>query len=210
MGYGEVPDFMAVLRGRGELAARALELTILTAVRTGEAIGARWSEFELAAKVWTIPADRMKARREHRVPLADRALDILGGLPRVGEFVFPGAGRGAGCLSNMAMLETLKRMGRGDVTVHGFRSSFRDWAAERTGYPNHVVEMALAHAIGDKVEAAYRRSDLFAKRRQLMTAWAGYCAGGARRARATTCVRCGERDWRASKKSGEARARNTK
>ena len=179
MGYDEVPDFMAVLRGRGELAARALELTILTAVRTGEAIGARWSEFDLAAKVWTIPADRMKAGRDHRVPLAGRALDILGGLPRAGEFVLPGAGRGAGGLSNMAMLETLKRMGRGDVTVHGFRSSFRDWAAERTGYPNHVVEMALAHAIGDKVEAAYRRSDLFAKRRQLMTAWAGYCAGGA-------------------------------
>jgi integrase len=178
MPYVAIPGFMGALCARLELGARALELTVITAVRTGETIGARWSEFDLAAKVWTVPAERMKKNREHRVPLSKRAIDILAELPRAGDYVFPGAGDRQAWLSNMAMLETLKRMGRGDVTVHGFRSSFRDWAAERTAYPNHVVEMALAHAVGDKVEAAYRRGDLFDKRRRLMAEWAAYCASG--------------------------------
>jgi len=172
----ELPKFMAELRVHEEVSARALEITVLTALRTSEVIGALWNEFNLASKVWSIPAIRMKARREHRVPLSRRALEILNQLPRESEHVFPGD-RKAQPLSNMAMLTILKRMGRDDITVHGFRSTFRDWAAESTNYPNHVVEMALAHAIGDKVEAAYRRGDLFEKRRRLMEEWARYCSG---------------------------------
>lgn len=175
--YGELPAFMEELRGRDGIAARALEFAILTAARTGEVIGARWSEVDLAAKVWTIPGERMKGGREHRIPLSQRALELLERLPREkdGEFVFMGGRKGKG-LSNMALLETLRRMECGDLTAHGFRSTFRDWAAETTGYPSEVVEMALAHAIGSKVEAAYRRGDLFEKRRRLMQEWAGYCA----------------------------------
>ncbi len=173
--FAELPSFMAQLAERQGVAARALEFTVLTAARTGEVIGARWPEIDMAAKLWTIPAERMKARKEHRVPLTPRALEILEGLPREAEFVFPGSQKGS-AISNMAMAQLLKRMGRLDITVHGFRSAFRDWAAERTGYPNHVVEMALAHVIGDKVEAAYRRGDLFTKRARLMTDWARYCA----------------------------------
>lgn len=179
MPYGELSAFMGELRERGGASARALELTVLTALRTSEVIGARWSEIDLVTKVWTVPAQRMKMRRDHRVPLSKRALEILGSIERGvgadGELVFPGARKGQP-LSNMAMLNTLERMGHGDLTVHGFRSTFRDWAAETTGYPNHVVEMALAHAVGDKVEAAYRRGDLFEKRRRLMDEWARYCA----------------------------------
>jgi integrase len=178
--YAELPQFMAELRQRDDVAARALELTILTALRTGELIGGHRDEIDLATKLWTIPAVRMKGRREHRVPLSKRALEILSVLPN-GRLVFPG-GRKNRPLSNMAMLKLLERMGRDDVTVHGFRSTFRDWAAETTGYPNHVVEMALAHIIGDEVEAAYRRGDLLEKRRRLMEDWARYCmrpaAGG--------------------------------
>lgn len=179
MSRHEVSQFMADLRDRQEIGARALEITVLTAMRTGEVLGAQWSEFDLVAKVWMMPADRMKARRPHRVPLAARCLEILKALPREDEdkYVFRGD-RAGQPLSNMAMLALLKRMGRGDVTVHGFRSTFRDWAAETTAYPNHVVEMALAHAIGDKVEAAYRRGDLFEKRRRLMDEWARYCGYG--------------------------------
>jgi integrase len=168
--YAELPEFMRALRGCEGLGARALEIAILTALRTGEIVGGRWPEFDLAAKVWSIPAGRMKATREHRVPLSARVLEILAGLPRVGPYVF-----GTKPLSINAMLNTLRGMGRSDVTVHGFRSTFRDWAAETTAYPNHVVEMALAHAIGDQVEAAYRRGDLFEKRRRLMAEWARYC-----------------------------------
>lgn len=168
--YDELPAFMVDLHGRPGSAARALELTILTALRTGEAIGAKWGEIDFATKTWTVPAARMKANREHRVPLCDRAVSILQNLPRENEFLFPGE-RAGKPLSNMAMLQTLKRMGRDDVTVHGFRSTLRDWAAERTSFANHVVEMALAHTIGNKVEAAYRRGDLFDKRRRLMDAW---------------------------------------
>jgi integrase len=170
-----VPDFMVQLATREGMGARALELTILTAARTGEVIGARWSEFDLKAKLWTIPPGRMKGHREHRVPLSDRAVAILKALPREADFVFPGRHKGI-AISNMAMAELLKRMGRRDATVHGFRSAFRDWAAERSNFQNHVIEMALAHVIGDKVEAAYRRGDLFEKRRKLMEAWAAYCS----------------------------------
>jgi integrase len=171
MPYAALPSFMGELGRREGVSARALEFAILTACRTGEVIGARWSEIE--GDVWTIPADRMKAGAEHRVPLSRAALDLLGNLPREGEFVFIG-GRAGRPLSNMAMLELVRGM-RPGLTVHGFRSTFRDWAAERTEFPNHVVEKALAHKVADKVEAAYRRGDLFDKRRSLMDAWAGFC-----------------------------------
>jgi integrase len=173
LAYSEVPSFLTELRARDGIAARALEFTILTAARTSEVLGARWSEFD--GNIWVVPGERMKAGREHRVPLSNRAIEILERLPRDGEFVFIGAQRGS-ALNVAAMLRALKRMGREDLTVHGFRSSFRDWAAETTSYPNHVVEMALAHAIGDAVEAAYRRGDLFEKRRRLMDAWGQFCA----------------------------------
>ena len=180
--YAELQGFLVNLREQDSVAARALEFTILTAARTGETIGVRWSEFNIAGKVWTIPAARMKAGKEHRVPLSERVLAILsemkppGDAEKIGEkFVFPG-GKAGKPLSNMAFLMLLRRMKRGDLTTHGFRSSFRDWAAERTNFASEVVEMALAHAVGDKVEAAYRRSDLFEKRRRLMDAWAEFCA----------------------------------
>jgi integrase len=166
------------LREQEGVAARALEFMILTAARTGETTGASRAEINPAAKVWTIPASRMKAGREHRVPLPPRALTIIDDVVTTDtKFVFPGGKLGKP-LSNMAMTSVLRRMDRGDITVHGFRSTFRDWAAERTNYPREVVEMALAHAIGDKVEAAYRRGDLFEKRRRLMSEWANYCARG--------------------------------
>jgi integrase len=176
--YGELPEFITALREQEGVAARALEFTILTAARTGETTGASRAEINPAAKVWTIPAARMKAGREHRVPLPPRALTIIDDVVTTDtKFVFPGGKLGKP-LSNMAMTSVLRRMDRGDITVHGFRSTFRDWAAERTNYPREVVEMALAHAIGDKVEAAYRRGDLFEKRRRLMSEWANYCARG--------------------------------
>ncbi|HEX2257944.1 MAG TPA: integrase arm-type DNA-binding domain-containing protein [Afifellaceae bacterium] len=178
--YGELPAFMEDLRGRDGSAARALEFAILTAGRTSEVIGARWSEIDLAATVWIISPERMKSGREHRVPLSERAVELLERLPREkdSDFVFMG-GRKGRPLSNMALLVTLRRMGRGDLTAHGFRSTFRDWAAETTGYQSEVVEMALAHAIGSKVEAAYRRGDLFEKRRVLMEAWSRFVMSGA-------------------------------
>jgi integrase len=173
--YAELRDFMAKVREQDGTAARALEFVILTAARTGEAIGAQWGEFDLGRKTWTVPAERMKMGREHRVPLSARTLKILQGLKEsAGKFVFPG-GRAKKPLSNMAMLELLKRMERSDLTVHGFRSTFSDWVAESTAYPWEVREAALAHAKGDKVEAAYRRGDLFDKRRQLMNEWARFC-----------------------------------
>jgi integrase len=164
--YADLPAFMAELRERDSLSARALEFCVLTAARTGEIIGATWDEIDLKARTWTISAERMKAGKEHKVPLCNRAVEILQGLDHRKKQLFP--------LSNMGMAELLKGM-RPGVTVHGMRSTFRDWAAECTNYPNHVVEMALAHTIGDKVEAAYRRGDLFAKRVKLMTQWAGFC-----------------------------------
>jgi integrase len=174
--YAELPDFIANLRAQESVAARALEFTILTAARTGDTIGAVWDEVNTSEKIWTVPAGRMKAGKEHRVPLSSRALAILRDAHdlRTADCVFPG-GKAGKPLSNMAMTEVLRRMGRGDVTVHGFRSTLRDWAAERTNFPSEVVEMALAHAVGNKVEAAYRRGDLFDKRRRLMAEWATYC-----------------------------------
>jgi integrase len=175
--YAELPGFLASLREQEGIAARALEFAILTAARTGES-AARWGEMDLLDKTWTLPASRMKSGREHRVPLSPRALAILKEMQAHRHaddaFVFPGA-KPVRPLSNMAFLMLLRRMGRGDVTAHGFRSSFRDWAAERTNFPSEVAEMALAHAVGNAVEAAYRRGDLFDKRRRLMDAWATFC-----------------------------------
>jgi integrase len=175
--YAELAAFLVKLREQDGIAARALEFTILTAARTGETIGGRSGEIDKKNKVWTVPAERMKAGKEHRVPLSDRALQILeavGTGDNDDNFLFPGRSAGEP-LSNMAMLTVLRRMGRGDLTVHGFRSTFRDWAAERTKFRNQVIEMALGHSIGDKVEAAYRRGDLFDKRKKLMDTWAEYC-----------------------------------
>lgn len=173
--YPQIPAFMVDLASREAVAARALEFAIFTAARTGEVIGARWSEFNLDASEWTVPAERMKGGVEHRVPLSAPAVALLRLLAedRRGEFVFPG-GRHGRPMSNMSMLMMLRRMGREDLTVHGFRSTFRDWASETTNFSSEVVEMALAHAIESKVEAAYRRGDLFAKRRELMDAWAAW------------------------------------
>jgi integrase len=169
--YTEMPEFMAALRNTEGLPARALELTVLCAVRTSETLGAKWSD----TGTWTIPAERMKMKREHRVPLSKRAVQMLRGLPQLDDHVFPGRYAGKP-LGDDAMDRTLKRMGYDGerATVHGFRSAFWDWAAERTAYPNHVVEMALAHAIGSH-EKAYRRGDLLEKRTRLMQDWAKYC-----------------------------------
>ncbi len=174
--FDAMGEFMEALRTQEGIAARGLEFLILTATRTGEVIGAKWDEIDLNAALWTIPAARMKAHREHRVPLSPRAVKLLQGLlaKRQGDYVFPGQKEGKP-LSNKAMLELLKRMDRGDLTVHGFRSTFRDWASERTNYPRDVCEMALAHAVSDATEAAYRRGDLFEKRRRLMAEWAKHC-----------------------------------
>jgi integrase len=176
MGYNGLPAFMGDLQARQATAALALEFAILTAARSGEVLGARWDEFDLDRAVWTIPATRMKAGREHRVPLSRRALEITKAMRegRNGEFVFPGQKPGKP-LSGMALEMVLRRI-KIDVTVHGFRSIFRDWAAECTNFPNEVCEAALAHVIENKAEAAYRRGDLFDKRRTLMEAWASYCA----------------------------------
>jgi len=177
--YSELPSFLIGLREQEGISACALEFTILTAGRTGEVIGARWPELDLINKTWTVPAGRMKAGREHRVPLSARTLAILEAMQAHRHaddgFVFPG-GKPGKPLSNMAFLMLLRRMGRRDLTVHGFRSSFRDWVAERTNFPAEVAEMALAHAVESKVEAAYRRGDLFEKRRRLMQQWATFCA----------------------------------
>ena len=172
--FEEIPAFIGTLRARAAVAALALEFTILTAARSGEVIGARWSEVDLAKATWTVPADRMKAAKEHRVPLSPRAVAILESLQPLGsEWLFPGAKGNK--LSGMAMAMAMRRM-KVDATVHGFRSGFRDWAAECTGYAHEVAEMALAHTIENKVERAYRRGDLFDKRRRLMDDWATYCA----------------------------------
>jgi integrase len=182
--HSDLPAFMHALSAQPGLATQALAFTILTAARTGETIGARWSEIDLIKRVWTVPADRSKGGREHRVPLSDQALAILttllgkiGVTPERNAFVFPGRQPHRG-LSNMAMLNTLQRMDRAGVTTHGFRSTFRDWAAEATDFPREVAEAALAHAIADKTEAAYRRTDFFEKRRQLMARWGDFCANG--------------------------------
>jgi len=169
--YAEIGGFMAELRQQEGVAARALEFAIRTGARTGEVIGARWAEINVAEKLWIVPADRMKAGKEHRQPLSDTTLTIVEKMAaiRQGDYVFPG-GEAERPISNMAMLMLLRRMGRGDLTTHGFRSTFRDWAAECTNFPAEVAEMALAHTVGDKLEAAYRRGDMFEKRRELIAA----------------------------------------
>jgi integrase len=174
--YDDLPAFLAELRARQSAAALALELAILTAARSGEVLNAEWREFDLVKAVWTIPAIRMKAGHEHRIPLAARAVEILKSLRKLphNEHVFLGNGRDKP-LSAMAMTMQLRRMKRGDITVHGFRSTFRDWASEQTSFPYETCEHALAHRISDKAEAAYRRGDQFEKRRKLMEAWAAFC-----------------------------------
>ena len=176
MNYTDVPAFIADLQTRQATAALALEFAILTAARSGEVLGARWAEFDLERAIWTIPAGRMKAGREHRVPLSRRTLKIVKTMHEVrdGDFAFPGQKSGKP-LSVMALEMVLRRMMIENATVHGFRSAFRDWAAECTNFTNEVCEAALAHVIENKAEAAYRRSDLFDKRRKLMDAWAIYC-----------------------------------
>jgi integrase len=174
--FVDLPAFMQRLRGTGGLAAIALQLVILTACRTSEVLNAEWKEFDLAARVWTIPAGRMKAGKEHRIPLCDRAMTIVMQLAAAkrGSFLFPGA-RSGRPLSNMSLAMLLRRMKQADVTVHGFRSTFRDWAGETTAFPREVIEAALAHGLQDRTEAAYRRGDALEKRRALMTAWENYC-----------------------------------
>ena len=175
--YAQVGDFMAKLRQDTGVMARCLEFITLTAARLGEAAEATWAEVDLTARTWTIPAGRMKGGREHKVPLSNAAVALLGAMRaiRQSDYVFPGykAGRPIG---GNAIGVLAKRVSGADITVHGLRSTFRDWAAERTNFPREVAEMALAHAIPDAVEAAYRRGDLFDKRRKLMDAWAAYCA----------------------------------
>jgi integrase len=180
MRYQDVPAFVARLREREAVAGLALEFAILTAARSGEILGARWVEIDLDANVWTIPAERMKAAREHRVPLSEPALAILRKVNevKVSDYVFPGQ-RSGKPLSVMALEMVLRRMGIEDATVHGFRSAFRDWAGNETPFPRELAEHALAHVIGDKAEQAYRRSDALARRRELMDAWARHCEGGA-------------------------------
>ena len=177
MPYLDVPAFIERLRGLEALSSRALEFLILTAARSGEVLGAKWDEFDFEAGLWTVPAVRMKAGKEHRVPLSKPALAIVKALHelRTSEYVFPGHARGRP-LSNMAFAKLLKRMKAGQVTPHGFRSAFRDWAGDTTSFPREVAEQALAHRVGDETERAYRRSDALEKRRKLMAAWADYLA----------------------------------
>lgn len=174
--YVELHDFIESLHLHTSTSALALEFTILSAARTGEVIGATWAEFDLNAALWTVPAERMKSKREHRIPLSARAIEILMEMEkrRDGAYVFPGGKQGS-ALSNMAMLVLLqRRMGRADLTVHGFRSTFRDWASERTTHSHDVIEAALAHVISDSTVAAYKRTDLLEKRRALLGEWAQF------------------------------------
>lgn len=170
--FTELGAFMVQLRSQEGTGARALEFAILTAARSGEVRGATWAEIDLADAVWTIPAERMKAKREHRVALNAEAVALLKAQSQTGDLIFPNT-KGS-MLSDMTIAAVLKRMQRTDITAHGFRSTFRDWCSEKTNYPREVCEMALAHTIPDKVEAAYRRGDLFEKRRRLMREWGKY------------------------------------
>jgi integrase len=174
--FAEIPSFTRQLRAQSGTAARALEFLILTASRTSEVIGARWDEINITEKVWIVPVERMKAHKSHRVPLTPAALAIITEMQkaRSSVFIFPGLKKDK-ALSNMAMLALLKRMGHSTLTAHGFRSTFRDWVAEKTTHPAELAELALAHTIANKVEAAYRRGDQFEKRRKLMDEWAQYC-----------------------------------
>lgn len=178
MAYDDLPAFMSELRAKQSLSALALELCILTATRSGETLEAQWTEFDLAKGIWTIPAKRMKAGHEHRIPLTVRVIEIVkhleAGKREGNPYVFQGNGI-AKPLSSMAMAMQLRRMNRDTITVHGFRSTFRDWASEQTSFPHETCEHALAHRISDKAEAAYRRGDQFEKRRALMSAWETHC-----------------------------------
>lgn len=168
---------MTALRKQAGIAARACEFAILTAARSGEVRGATWSEIDEEQGVWVIPAERMKAKKEHRVPLSAETKALIANMKAIatdGELIFPGAKEGKP-LSDMSLTAVFRRMDRGDLTMHGFRSTFRDWAAETTDYPHEMQEMALAHTVGDKVEAAYRRGDMLEKRRKMMQDWADYC-----------------------------------
>ncbi|MDZ7852946.1 MAG: tyrosine-type recombinase/integrase [Halomonas sp.] len=202
--YTRVGEFMSDLRTRDGMAAKALEFAVLTAARSGEIRGARWDEIDLAEKVWIVPAGRMKAKREHRVPLSDAAVDLLQSLPRIddSELIFP-APRG-GQMSDATLAAVIKRINSGKpegeayvdpkqdhraITQHGFRSTFRDWAAEHTGYANEVVEMALAHTIKNQAEAAYRRGDMLDKRHRLMSDWADFLNDAEPQAGAVTPIR---------------------
>ncbi len=179
MPYSQLPEFMAVLHEHDSIGARALEFLILTAARSGEVIGARWREIDLKNKLWTVPAQRMKAGKDHRVPLCTRTIAILQAIkPEKTEadtFIFPGS-KQQKPQSNMVFLMLLRRIGLGHLTAHGFRASFKTWATERTNFPREVIEAALAHVAGNKVEAAYQRGDVFDKRHRLMAAWSEYCA----------------------------------
>jgi len=173
LGYTQIGELMVSLRQVAGNGSKALEFAILTACRSGEVRFATWKEVNLKDNVWIIPAERMKAGKEHRIPLSDAAIAVLDQMDQATDLIFPG--RADRPMSDMTISSVLKRMGREDATVHGFRSTFRDWAAECTAYPREVAEMALAHTIGDKVEAAYRRGDLFAKRTRMMQEWANFC-----------------------------------
>jgi integrase len=174
LGYTQMAELMLSLRQQAGVSAKALEFAILTACRSGEVRLATWEEIDINSRVWVIPGERMKAGKEHRIPLSDAAVAVLEQMDRSTKLIFPGRAEGKP-LSDMSLSAVLRRMGRGDLTVHGFRSTFRDWASERTNYPSDVAEMALAHTIGNRVEAAYRRGDLFEKRTQMMEDWARYC-----------------------------------
>jgi integrase len=173
MPWRDVPAFMRILRAQPDNAARALELAILCASRPGEVAGARWCEIDFTTATWTLPPERTKGHREHRVPLSPRAIDLLVNLPRVGEYLF--VGRGDGPPHRRQLADLLRRMGYAKLTAHGFRSTFRTWGEDATQYPPHVIEQALAHQIGDAVMRAYRRTDLLDQRRRLMQDWADFC-----------------------------------
>lgn len=172
--FADIGGFMAELAKMEGTGARALQFAVLTACRSGEVRGAVWSEFDLETAVWTIPAERMKAGKEHRIPLTSRAVKLLEALPKLGDHVFPGQREGRP-LSDMSLTAVLRRMGRGELTAHGFRSTFRDWAGEVSNHPRETIEHALAHQLKDKAESAYARGTLFDKRRRLMDDWAKFC-----------------------------------
>jgi len=174
--YAQMGSFMKTLRKCEGIGARALEFAMLTAARSGEVRGATWPEIDLQKGIWTVPAERMKARKEHRVPLSPQAIDLLKSLPQIEgcDYVFPSR-KNEKAISDMTLTAVLRRLNRHDITVHGFRSTFRDWAAECTSFSRDVAEMALAHSIPNAVEAAYRRGDLFLKRQMLMREWATFC-----------------------------------
>jgi integrase len=177
--YPEIASFITELQQQESIGARALEFAILTAARAGEVLGAKWGEINLAERLWTISGARMKEGKEHRVPLSASAMAILKMQEiRLGDYVFPGR-NGSSPLGKTTVFKLLRRMGRGALTMHGFRSTFRDWCAERTNFPREVAELALAHSVGSEVERAYQRGDLFQKRRQIMDAWARFCTAPA-------------------------------